>query len=246
MKIKIAIVDSRISNLEARRLTLEGFKVITLPPYSRLSRPIASHTDMLIHRMGNEYISFADYCEEASYVFSDISPLLVPCGARLTFTADIPSPEYPEDAKLNALRMGNKLFCRTDSICARILEAARETDVEIVHTGQGYPACTVLKLTDSAAITADRGMARLLTLHGIKVTLIENGDISLEPYEYGFIGGAGGVFGDTLYLFGNPETHRSYEKIKVATDEAGLRIVPLSDGAIRDLGGILFAEGNID
>lgn len=246
MKIKIAIVDSRISEAQERRLTLAGFRVITLPPFSKLSAPVASHTDMLIHRIGNEYISFADYCEEASYVFSDISLYLVPLGARMTFTADEVSSEYPCDARLNALHMDNKLFCKADSISPRLLEAARERGVEVISTKQGYPACTVLKLSEHAAITADRGMADVLTRHGINVTLIENGDIALEPYEYGFIGGAGGVYDGVLYLFGDPKTHRSYEKIKAAADTAGLSILPLSGGPLCDLGGILFAEGYID
>ena len=246
MKIKIAIVDSRISEMQERRLMLEGFRVITLPPYSKLSAPVASHTDMLIHRVGNEYLSFADYCEEASYVFSDISLLLVPTGAKMTFTADEVSSEYPSDAGLNALHMGNKLFCRSKSISPRLAEAANENGIEIIHTKQGYPACTVLKLCDDAAITADRGMADILERNGINVTLIENGDIILEPYEYGFIGGAGGVYDGVLYFFGDPSTHRSYGAIKAAADAVGLRITALSDGALRDLGGILFAEGYIN
>ena len=88
MKVKIAIVDSRIDAAAERRLTLHGFRVLSLPPFSRLSEAVASHPDMLIQRIGNEYISYADYCEEASYVFSDLSLLSVGTGARFCFTAD--------------------------------------------------------------------------------------------------------------------------------------------------------------
>ena len=88
MKVKIAIVDSRIDAAAERKLTLLGYRVLTLPPFSRLSEAVVSHPDMLIHRIGNEYISYADYCEEASYVFSDLSLLSVGPGARFTFTAD--------------------------------------------------------------------------------------------------------------------------------------------------------------
>lgn len=245
MKVKIAIIDSRATDEIVRRLTLYGFQVITLPPFSKLSPAVASHTDMLIHRIGNEYISYAEYCDEASYVFTDISLALTKAGAKLSFTDDEVKAEYPNDCRLNALRMGNKLFCRTDSASDYLLKAARSTGLEIVHTNQGYPACTVLKLSESDAVTADRGMAKILGQHGIRVTLIDNGGISLPPHEYGFIGGAGSVFDGKLYLLGNLSLHKNAEKIIAAAEMAGLEVVSLSSAPLVDLGGILFSEGCI-
>lgn len=246
MKVKIAIVDSRIDAAAERRLTLHGFRVITLPPFSRLSAAVASHPDMLIHRIGNEYISYADYCEEASYVFSDLSLLSVGTGVRFTFTADEVAPEYPRDVGLNALLMGKKLFCRVNSASKTMLDAAKRHGLEIVDVKQGYPACTVLKLSEEAAITADAGMAKILSEHGIRVTLIEAGGISLPPHEYGFIGGAAEAHEDKLYFFGDPKTHPDGEKIIAVAEAEGLRVISLTGGVLRDLGGILFANGNID
>ena len=246
MKIKIAIIDSRATDTMARKLTLHGFRVITLPPYSRLSSAVASHPDMLIHRIGDEYISYAEYCEEVSYVFSDISPVLTKAGARLSFTADGVSAKYPNDCRLNALRMGNKLFCRAESASDYLLKTASSAGLDIVNTNQGYPACTVLKLTENDAVTADRGMAKILEENGIRVTLIDNGGIALPPHEYGFIGGAGGVFDGKLYFFGNPALHPCADIILRAIEAASLTVVSLADTPLVDLGGILFAEGCID
>ena len=108
--MKIAVVDSRITPDAERRLTLLGYHVITLPPFSRLSEAVASHADMLLVKIGNELISYADYSEEASYVFSDISLMMRGTGTRFTFTADEVKKEYPADVGLNALKMGGKLF----------------------------------------------------------------------------------------------------------------------------------------
>ena len=244
MKMKIAIVDSRISPEAERKMLILGYRVITLPPFSRLSESVASHTDMLIARLGNEFISYADYCEEASYVFSDLTLMTVGAGVRFTFTADDVAPDYPRDVGLNVLKMGNKLFCRVASASETLLTSAKRLGLEIVDVKQGYPACTVLKLNDSAAITADRGMADILQKHGIRVTLIESGDVSLPPYEYGFIGGAGEVDEGKLYFFGDPKTHRDGEKIITAAEAEGLTVAPLSSGKLHDLGGILFI--NVD
>ena len=246
MKIKIAIVDTRIGIEAERSLMLRGYRVVTLPPFSRLSEAVASHPDMLIHRVGKEYVSYADYCEEASYVFSDLSLWLKGDGVRFTFSADEVAPTYPHDVGLNALKIGGKLFCRNSSASELLLRTATAHGLEIVDVKQGYPACTVLKLSDSAAITADRGMAKALEEHGIRVTLIEQGDISLPPHEYGFIGGAGEVDRDTLYLFGDPMTHRDGKRIVEAAEAEGLKVVSLSGGILRDLGGIIFAESDIN
>lgn len=246
MKIKIAIVDSRISAEAERKLTLHGYRVLTLPPFSKLSKAVASHPDMLIRKIGNEYISYADYCDEAAYVFSDLSVFSVGTGSRFTFTADEVGEAYPSDVGLNALEIGGKLFCRVASASGSMLDSARRTGLEIVNVNQGYPACTVLKLNDSAAITADVGMAKILKKHGIRVTLIEQGDISLPPHEYGFIGGAGEATDDKLFFFGDPTLHRDGDKIIAAANAEGLRVVPLAQGMLCDLGGILFTEGNID
>ena len=245
MKIKIAIVDARIDAAMERALMLRGFRVITLPPFSRLSEAVSSHTDMLICRIGNEYISYADYCEEASYVFTDLSQLLTAGGARLSFTADEVKAEYPNDCRLNALFMGDKLFCRQETASHYMLERAREAGYTVIPTKQGYPACTVMRLNDESAITADRGMAKILTENGIRVTLIENGGIDLPPHEYGFIGGSGGVYDGALYLFGSLDSHPSADVIRQAAEREGLRIVCLGDATLRDLGGIIFAECDI-
>jgi hypothetical protein len=240
--MKIVIADSRIGQDAERKLTLFGFCVLTLPPFSRLSEAVASHTDMLLCRIGNELISYADYCEEASYVFSDLSLWTVGRGIRFTFTSDEVAPRYPHDVGLNALKMGKKLFCRKESASPTLIDSAERNGYEIVNVNQGYPACTVLKLSDEAAITADRGMAKILENHGIRVTLIEQGGISLPPHEYGFIGGAGTSHDGKLYLFGDVLTHPDGDKIIAAAKAEGLTVVSLSDGVLRDLGGMLFID----
>ncbi len=244
MKRLFAIVDCRIPARMERRLNILGFTVVTLPSHPRLGAAVGSHTDMLIARVGREYISPAEYCEVAPHVFTDLSQLLGGTGYSITLTADELGEVYPDDCKMNVLAMGKYLFAR-ETASSYILERARAEGMTVVPVKQGYPACTVLALNERQAITADGGMARAMREVGIEVTEIENGDISLPPYEYGFIGGCAGVYKDKVYFLGDPRTHRDYEKIRAACESAGLTAVALSDGGLIDLGGIIIAEGDL-
>ena len=124
------------------------------------------------------------------------------------------------------------------SVSQKIKEMADRLGYEICHTNQGYPACTVLAFGNNA-ITADKGVARLMESEGIKVTLIGNGGISLPPHEYGFIGGASGVVGDKVYFFGDLLSHPDGQLIGDKLREAGFTPISLSDEPLRDLGGII-------
>ena len=243
MKTKLAIVDERISEAQERSLLIRGFRTLKLPPHSALGASVASHTDMLICKMGGELISCAEYCERYPYIFTDLSQLAR--GYKISFTADSLSAEYPSDCKLNVLIMSGCIFCRVESVSPYILELAKTLGLKTVPVKQGYPACTVLKLSERVAVTADSGMARALSEAGIEVIKIKEGHISLPPHEFGFIGGAAGVYGDTVYFLGRIEDHPSHALIKEALDSLGMNAVSLSDEPLRDLGGILLIEADI-
>lgn len=222
-----------------RRLMADGFYTVETAAYGRLSEPISSHPDMLFFYNGGELISSADYCDAAPYIFEDVNRLT---DTRLIFTDELTTEEYPGDVLFNALVIGGKIFLREESISRAVLDHARRLGLETVGVRQGYPACTTLALGDRAAITADPGMAKALSENGIRVYLIENGDISLPPYEYGFIGGSAGVYRDKIYFTGDARLHRSGDIILSACYDAGLAPVFLSDEPLTDLGRIVFIE----
>lgn len=239
----LAIVDCRISEACERALMLRGFRVIKMPSDKRLSAAVASHPDMLMLSHGKRIIANAEYCDTGAYVFTDIREACP--NVSITFSDEEIASEYPRDAIYNALIMGDKMFCREATVSRAVIEYANERGIKVINVKQGYPACTVLALSDRAAITADCGMARALSENGIDVTLIENGDIALSPHEYGFIGGAAGVHCGRVYFLGNLDTHRNAETIKAACDAAKIAPVSLSDEKLVDLGRIIFIEDNV-
>ncbi|MBQ8302336.1 MAG: hypothetical protein IJX97_02160 [Clostridia bacterium] len=234
--MKIILVDERISPLCERSLLKLGFYVIKMPPDRDLGPAVASHPDTLAFFCDGELITTADYCDTAAYIFSELREL---CSSlKISFTSDKRGGRYPEDCKMNALVIDKRIFCKSDSISDAILDFAKRRGYEVIHTNQGYPACTVLAFGNSA-ITADRGIAGVLENSGVKVTLIDAGHISLPPHEYGFIGGASFVFGNRVFFFGDITTHPDGEKILRVISESGFTPVSLSDEELSDLGGAI-------
>lgn len=240
--MRSVIIDSRMSDGCKRRLMALGFNLLELPPCPTLPSAIASHPDTLICRIGNELITTADYCEGAAYIFSDLREHHP--SVTVTFTADELGDKYPNDCVLNALVIGSDVYLKADSASVTLTERARASGYNLINVKQGYAACTTLAAEGAYkfAVTADAGTAKVLREHGVKVTEIAQGSILLPPYEYGFIGGACGVFKDKIYFAGNPARHPDGEAIISAARDAGFECIALADEPLCDVGGMIFIE----
>jgi hypothetical protein len=84
--------------------------------------------------------------------------------------------------------------------------------------------------------------ARALAAAGIRVLKIREGGISLPPYAHGFIGGASGCFGGTVYFYGDLHTHPDGAAMEDFIGAAGFFAKSLSKEPLIDLGGMLFIE----
>ena len=237
--MKIAIVDERISQKCERGLLLRGFRVIKMPAEENLGEAVKSHPDMLMFKHKKRIITSAEYCEKFPYVFTDIREFS--SDTEFTFSDESFERDYPRDAIFNALTVGDAIFLKRDTVSRALLSYAEREGLKIYGVRQGYPACTVLAFGGSA-VTSDRGMARALADAGISVTVISEGDISLPPHEYGFIGGCAGVYGETVYFLGDIKGHRDSDKIIHAIEREGYSCVCLSDEPLTDLGRIIFAD----
>ena len=222
-----------------RALLLQGFYPIRLPRHTSLPEAISSHPDSLIFYHENTIIAPSEYCECAPYVFTDIRDRHP--DIRLVFSADELGEKYPLDCKMNAKIHNGNLFAREKSVSEAIKEYSQSRGYRTVSVSQGYPACSTLTF-GLAAITADPGMHRAFIHTGIDSYLIESGGISLPPYEYGFIGGASGVYKDKIYFIGDYNTHPSATVIKEAAEKHGFTPISLTCGPLTDLGGLIFLE----
>ena len=234
--MKILIVDSRITDKCENALIKEGYTLLKLPSDKSLGEAVSSHPDTVLFYLNGNIITTADYCDCAAYIFSDLREFCP--DVKIHFTSDERSEKYPHDCIMNALVVGNHIFCKSDTISRDIIDLANNSGYEICHTNQGYPACSVLAFGNNA-ITSDRGIAEAMKKLNINVTLIKDGFISLPPHKYGFIGGASGVVGKKVYFFGDVMTHPDGHLITQTVTEAGYTPISLSDEPLADFGGII-------
>lgn len=235
--MKFVLVSSGITPKMERALRLQGFEPILLPPLPTLPKAIASHPDTLLFRLGNTIITSAAYCEASSYIFSDIREYN--SNIIIKVTSDEPGNTFPEDCIFNALCCGEYLLGREKSLSPAVIDLARESGLKLINVKQGYPACSAISVRGNI-ITADDGLLSAASDAGISAHKIEVGHISLPPYEYGFIGGASGLYENRLYFFGDYKLHPSAGIIEKALGELGVMPVSLSDEPLSDFGGMIF------
>ncbi len=242
MMMKICLTDARLTLQCEAGLAAEGYKLVRLPPIPGIDSAVASHTDILLFRHGNTVITSKRYAEEQCEIF-DFLRSAVP-QLKLIYSDEEPQGEYPHDAIYNALVVGEYLFARTETVCRRITDYAKSIGLEVINVRQGYPACTVLPVSDRAAITADDGMADAMQKCGIDVLRIGNSSaILLPPYPYGFIGGAAGVSKSAVCFAGDIESHPDCAKIRDFVQKHGKRCVSLAVGSpLYDVGGMVLFE----
>ena len=234
----LAIIGCDADGRITEALSSLGFCVQTLPRHDSLPRPVSSHADMLIFEMGGCVFAERKYIEGAKSIFDTISSFgynIVPCDISL-------GNKYPDDIAFNIALCNGVLFGNDKYNALSIIELAKDLGIKINPVKQGYTKCSAAVLGNDAIITADEGIASAAEANGISVLKINNSpdSVSLDGYNYGFIGGACGVHNGSIYFTGNIELHPQGDVIKAFCQSLGYNIVNLSDSRLVDVGGIIF------
>ncbi len=235
MKKTTAIVDCRICEQSVNSLTARGFRVVKLPPFSRLSPDVASHPDMLTFILGGKLITHRDYYNENRDIFSSVADT---SGLTVLTSDEDMAGEYPSDILFNAFVYDRHIFGLSASLSRYVRELESE-GYTLHNVKQGYAACSCAFAGDGV-ITADRSLYRSLTDCGIRALLIESGGITLPFRDYGFIGGASGYADGVVYFNGDIDLHPSGKAIRDFAQKVGCECVCLCDGMLADIGKIIF------
>lgn len=230
----IAIIDGRASEEKIKKLEDLNIKVIKSIKCHELQEGIAYHPDMVIHPINHKMVIVApnvfDYYED---LLSDMGIIVLKGETRL-------SSQYPNDIVYNVARLNNYAihnFNYTDDKLKWYLEKEK---LELIHVKQGYSKCSLAVVDEISGITSDKMIYEILSKKGMEVLLIKAGQIKIDGYEYGFIGGATGSYSKTHMIFtGSLDKHPDYEEIKLFLKKRNIEIIYLSTNEVIDLGTII-------
>ena len=121
------------------------------------------------------------------------------------------------------------------------LKYCEENNIKTVNINQGYARCSTLVLNEKALITSDLSIEKALKKDGVEVLLISSGNIILDGYDYGFIGGASGKIDENTVVFlGNVTNHPDYRRIENFCENHNISIkIICKDMPLTDIGGIV-------
>ena len=160
---------------------------------------------------------------------------------RLIFCNKKAGKKYPENILLNFLYLNNTLYGKLSAIDENLLDYCKENNIKTVNINQGYARCSTLVLNEKALITSDLSIEKALKKDGVEVLLISSGNIILDGYDYGFIGGASGKIDENTVVFlGNITNHPDYRRIENFCENHNTSIkIICKDMPLTDIGGIV-------
>ena len=207
-------------------------EVVRTRANTRVLKGLDTHPDILVHPLpsGNLVVDRDNY----DY-YKEIFPnkKIIPSHSSLT-------GKYPGDILLNAFAF-KKIFIHnvkhTDQV---ILDYYKKAGYDLVNIKQGYAKCSCL-VTEDFVITSDGGIYESLR-DLIPIYKIDHGQIKLQNFNYGFIGGASGVLGKKIFFTGDFSHHSSYEEILKIINKYDYEIEILSKDPIEDYGTIFFIK----
>lgn len=223
--------DCRISDKIRNRLEELGCKVSLIYKNTFFDEPVCAHADMNLLKIGKKL-----FISSKTFVRTELEAV----ETEGEYNKDTIPLKYPNDILLNCAVVGKDIICKENCVSRSVLNYATECGYRIVNVKQGYAKCNIAIVSKNAVITEDKSIYETLCRTGYDVLLLKTHSVNLEPYEYGFIGGASGKLDDnTLAFTGNIEKHPEYEKIYGFCKKYNVTPISLSDEPLYDYGSIV-------
>lgn len=233
----ICLCDYRTPADVLSSLNERGFETVLMPADPSLPEPVNGHADLIVFVYGGDITVRLDYYRQNKAL---IDAICKKSKLHLQLSYSSASKKYPFDCGLCAAVVGEKFLYCTKSTDFSLISRFDTLGYKTIDLPQGYVKCSCALLADGAIITADRGIAKITQAEGIDTLLITPGFVDLPGYDYGFIGGASGLCGDTLYFCGNLELHPNSEAIKDFALRHGTKCVSLGENKLYDVGSLIF------
>ena len=212
------------------KILKEYGKIVRTKSNKNLMKGLDTHTDILVHPLpSGELVVDRENLEYYKKFFPD---------KKVIPSHSILEKEYPKDVPLNAFTFKNYFIHNLKFTDKVLLDYYKNSGYEMIDIKQGYGKCSSL-VTEDFIITSDGGIYESLR-DFIPIYKIKHGEIRLQNFNYGFIGGATGVLGKKIFFTGDFSHHSSHEEILKIIKKYNYEIEILSKDQIEDFGSIYF------
>lgn len=223
----ICIIDNKAPEDVKSELKRKFILIETLD-YPGFTSPLGSHPDVQVCKIKEDFIIVAP--KVYNYYKNQLGKYGIMVKSGIKEIAD----NYPEDSSYNLASNGNVGIHKSEITDPIILEEIEN----LIDVNQGYAKCNTA-FTKEGIITSDKGIYNRVNTEN--KLLISPGHIKLQPYDYGFIGGATGYF-DKMYFIGDVTKHPDYKKISEFLEREKTELKILGSGVLSDFGSLIFLK----
>ncbi len=210
-----------------------GYTIIPTDDIKVFLQPEQKHADMQILKL-NKYFFLLNECSNLNKLLKIYNPVI--CSKKA-------GKIYPDNILLNFLYLNGRLYGKLSAIAPEINKYCVEHNIEMENVNQGYCRCSTLVVSENAVITSDSSIEKVLKKNGVEVLKISPGNIALDGFDYGFIGGAGARIDNKIIFLGNIKKHPDYDIISDYIKKNNLEIeIICEDMQLTDIGGIITAK----
>jgi hypothetical protein len=210
-----------------------GITAILVGKNCAVSPMIGDHPDISVFHAGGNHLIIS----ETAVIDTN---RLIQLGFHVQTANKPASPKYPDEVSLNACLVGNRLFHKVSLSDKNITAQAYKNKWRLINVNQGYTKCSICVLDQNHIITADMGIHKAAQQSGLNSLLISSGQIELDGYHAGFIGGAcGKIAKDKIAFTGTLKYHKDENKINDYIRSLGIKSIYLTDEPCFDIGSII-------
>ncbi len=164
---------------------------------------------------------------------------LIKNGYNAEFIEENLRSDYPNDVFLNCVIIGKHIFYNPKTVSSKIRDFLKGNGLIEVTVRQGYTKCSIAPVSVDAFITDDISIGSRGDDFGFDVLVIDKGDIKLQNFDYGFIGGATGkIAEDKMVITGKADKLSDYDKIKKFLYKHNVELIELTGDCVEDIGSI--------
>ena len=217
--MKKIYLSEKANSILCSYLTSLGYEIKYISTKDVVADPVSSHPDMFMCKLG----------------VSDSSPIYYGQNSKL-------GPTYPNDIIYNCCGTGKFFIHNLKYTCPQLRLMADSLGMIPINVNQGYTKCSTVIVDEYSIITYDKGIAQECEKYsskGLETLLVSPGNIVLDGYNTGFIGGCSGRVDKQIIFNGNLELHPDFHKIKDFIESRNLQCVWFPEYPLTDIGSII-------